>query len=284
MCSVISKTENPFTDLQVLVRLGLTLKQAKVYLAMVMSGTLNVLEISKISKVAVSDVYKVLLKLKSKGLVEKIITNPRKYKAISIEAGTNHLLKIKTDEYRTLRGETQILVNMINKSKQRRKREIQKELENPAFFIVPKGICAIEKIKTAIETTQLSIDAILSWKRFSRGIINYFAESLEKAQTKKVKIRLLIENPLANKTANQLIQYYKKKFSAQTRFLYNYPATIFGIYDKKEISIATESKADLKGCAELWSSNPSLISLAQDHFEELWLRTMEEPRISQNGS
>lgn len=58
---------------RVLVDLGLTPKQAKVYLALVRFGPLRVAGVSRNSQVARPDVYQTLDKLQQMGLVEKII-------------------------------------------------------------------------------------------------------------------------------------------------------------------------------------------------------------------
>jgi len=74
-------------------------------------------------------------------------------------------------------------------------------METPQFVLIPKGKAVIERTNTAIEKAQLSIDLLLSWKRFSRGIVSTFAESMEAAWAKNVKIRFITESPLESKTA-----------------------------------------------------------------------------------
>ena len=61
----------PKEDFQILVDLGLTLLQAKVFLALLVRGTSKVTEISQVSKVSRPDVYRSLSKLQEFGLVEK---------------------------------------------------------------------------------------------------------------------------------------------------------------------------------------------------------------------
>ena len=76
------KTLEPLKeDHQTLIDLGLTLLQAKVYLALVQSGTLKVGTIAQVSKVARPDVYRTLQKLQDLGLIEKIITKPILFRA-----------------------------------------------------------------------------------------------------------------------------------------------------------------------------------------------------------
>lgn len=265
--------EPQFSELQVLVDLGLTLKQSRVYLALAKVGPSRIMEISKNSKVARPDVYSALEKLNQIGLVENIIEKPRRYKATPLKKGLSVLFETKTRQYEKLKAETEILRNTIEIEKpDRRKPEISQ------FFLIPKGTAVIDRIRNAVENAQRSIDLVVSWKRFSVGIASIFAEAIEKAWAKKPKIRFLIENPPKNKTAREFINFCQKPF-CKTRFSLRPPETIFGVYDRKEIFIIVDPKTDLTGSPALWSNNPSLITLAEDFFEVLWLTAIENSQL-----
>ena len=266
--------EPQFSKLQVLIDLGLTSVQARLYLALVESDPSKITAISKISKVARPEIYRNLSKLQKLGLVERIIETPLRYRATPINEGISLLLNTKTQQYEKVRAETKILLSTVKKEKPKKK-----QIETPQFVLIPKRTVT-ERIKASIEKAQLSIDLVLSWKRFSQGIAGVFAESIETAWAKNVKIRFIIESPLESKTAKQLIQFCKEKPSSQTRFTPHCPKATFGIYDKKEIYLIAKSKTDLPGSSALWSNNQNLISVAQDYFEILWLTAMKEPSQS----
>jgi sugar-specific transcriptional regulator TrmB len=267
--------EAQFSKPQVLVDLGLTKVQARVYLALVESGPSKITAISKISKVARPEIYRNLSKLQKLGLVEQIIETPLQYKAIPINEGISLLLQTKTRQYKAVRSEAKILLNTVKIEKP----DIEKQIETPQFVLIPKRTVT-ERIKNAIETAEVSVDAVLSWKRFTRGIANTFAESMEIAWAKNVKIRFIIESPPESKTEKQLIQFCREKPCCQVRFSSHYPKATFGIYDKKEIYLIAKSKTDLPGSPALWSNNQNLISAMEDYFEILWLTAMKEPSQS----
>jgi sugar-specific transcriptional regulator TrmB len=269
--------ELQISELQILIDLGLTLKQARVYMALVGSSPSRISAVSKISKVARPDVYKTLSKLQQIGLVERIIKTPLEYRAVPMIKGILLLLQTKTQQYEKVRSEAKILLSTVKKEKPKKK-----QIETPQFVLIPKRT-VIERIKNAIEKAQLSVDAVLSWKRFSQGIVSMFAESMEIALTKNVKIRFVIESPPEVKTSEQLIQLCGKKPFCRVRFMPHYPEAVFGIYDVKEIFMVTESKTDLPSSPALWSNNPSLIGLAKDYFKILWLTSMEEPTLESTG-
>ena len=265
--------EPEFSELNVLIDLGLTPVQARIYLSLVRSEPLKISAISKASKVARPEIYRNLSKLLNLSLVEKIIRNPIMYKAIPIDRGVSLLLERKTSQYKKLRAETRLLLD-LNKKK---KKKINKNMEEPEFALIPKGKSIIDRINVAIAQAKLSMDLILSWKRFSRGIVDTFAESMENAWDKKVKIRFIIESPSENKTAKELIHFCEKKPFYQMKFIHYRPLIVLGIYDENEVFVISNPETDLPGSSALWSSNRSIIALAKGHFEILWLNAMEQP-------
>ena len=180
------------------------------------------------------------------------------------------LLKTKTEKYEKVRAETRMLLDTVKTKRP----NSANQLEVPQFVLIPKGR-TIERVNTAIAQAQTSMDLLLSWKRFSRGIASTFAESIESAWAKKVKTRFIIEKPLESKTAKQLIQFCTEKPSCQIKFIPHRPTTVLGIYDKKEVFIIVDPKTDLPGSPALWSNNPSLIAFAEEHFEIIWFTAIE---------
>lgn len=256
--------ETQHAELPVLIDLGLTLIQAKVYLALVESGPLKVTAISEISKVARPDIYRTLLKLHKIGLVEKIVKNPIQYRAAPITTVLRFLLENKTKRYRSVRAETQVMLNEL-KTKQNKPCQI----DNSDFVLIPRGI-AIKRIQNAIEKAQLSIDFILPWKMFSGGLVDIFTESLEIAWAKTVKIRFLTENPVKTETAEKLIQFYLEKPSCHLRFINHYPRIVFGLFDKEEVFLTVNPEMALLHFQALWSNNHSLVALAEEYFDMMW--------------
>jgi sugar-specific transcriptional regulator TrmB len=263
--------ELDFSELKVLTDLGLTLIQARLYLALVESGSSKILQISKKSQVARPDVYSNLSKLQEIGLAEKIVNKPITYRAIPIESGLSLLLEAKTEQYKKIRAETRILFDTAKIMKVNK----EEEIEPPHFVLIPKGKTVLYRMRAAIEKAKLSFDFVLSWKRFSRGMSSTFAESIEIAWAKKVKIRFIVETPVKSNTAYQLVQYCREKPFCQIKFIPDYPETVFGILDKEEVFIISFSKRNLLDSPTLWSKNRSLVALAMNYFESLWKTATE---------
>jgi len=258
--------EKEFSKTQVLTDLGLTLVQTKIYLVLAEFPGLKVSEISEKAKVARPDVYSTLSSLNKKGLVEKILEKPLKYNAVPLNEGLRILLARRTAKYRKIRAEAQLLLETSEISNSNKSKIVQK----PNFALIPKGELVINRINTAIKNAQFSIDLVLSWKRFACGIITTFTENMEKALKRNVEVRFIVEKPPKNKTSKQLIENVRKNPSVQIRFVAEYPKTVFGIYDEKEMFLIVFSKTGLPDSPALWSNNESFIALGRECFEILW--------------
>ena len=224
--------------------------------------------ISKISEVARPDTYQTLEQLQHLGLIEKMVAYPSSYGALPLKKGLSLLLETKTEQYEKLKADTESLCYSLNM----KKKIGEIEEKSSQFILVPEGKSIIKKIRNAIEKTQVSIDLVLSWKRFAEAVASAFVESIETAWAKNVKIRFIVEAPLESKTSKGLIQYCRGKPSCQIRFSPDQLKTFFGVFDKKEVFVMVIPGMNLQGSPALWSNNEALISLATDHFEGFWTR------------
>jgi sugar-specific transcriptional regulator TrmB len=256
-----------------LARLGLTPAQARIFAALYQSGLSTAKAISKNSKVARSDVYRVMAALEKLGLVEKNVSAPCKFKAIPIQDAISILMERRREVTSELQATAREILKKFKKS------GIEKPLkkDETQFVLVPQNITGVNRIRNAIEKSQESMDVLLSWKRFSDGINNVFTENFERARARNVRVRFIVESPPRGKAEENLIKSVRKSPMCQIRFVPKYPDTILGIYDKKEISLVVNPTTNLPDSPELWSNSQSLITIAQDYFDILWITSMENP-------
>ncbi len=57
------------------------------------------------------------------------------------------------------------------------------------------------------------------------------------------------------------------------RFIFQPDIVSMGLYDEKEVIIATSCKMPLEPC--LWTDNPPLVSILQKYFDTLWCDGVE---------
>jgi sugar-specific transcriptional regulator TrmB len=256
-------------------QLGLTLLETRVYLALCKHRSLSTRAICRLTKISQPDTYRVLAKLQRKGLVEKIIKRPAKFKIVPCDKGISFLLERKKTEYINLESKTQkVLCALKDKTVAK-----SVETESSQFVLIPQREAVVNKINDAIERTRRSVDVFLSWKRFLLGITRAFAESSERAWNRSVTFRIVVESPETDERAEQAVQFAKKSPFCNIRFMPGRPRTVIGIYDRKEVFMIINPREGLLDSPALWSNNHSLISALQDYFDVLWLTSIEVPNI-----
>ncbi len=260
-----------FSELNVWMELGLTLTSARVYMALIKYGTLELLTLSKMAHVARPATYRTLNRLEEMGLIEKILEKPTKYRAIPKKEALSLLLEAKTEKFREIEKETRFLIETADTERE----DIIDLALKPKFVYIPPGRGLASEIKTAMERAQFCMCNVLSWSRFSQGVLDRFSESLEKAIARKVEMRFIVETPPKSKTTEELIELCRGKYGLKIRFVRDQPNTFFAIYDRKEIMIVAISKSGFQNSPALWSNSSALVALGLDHFEELWRKAKD---------
>jgi len=254
-------------QIKILSELGLNFCEARVFIALVRSGMSQAKTISKISGVSKPDVYRALVTLQERALVEKIISSPAFFKAIPLEESLSILLEKKETEHKLLREKTDQLKLDFNHSLIE-----QAAQENGQQFILITGKDAeLERRRKEQNKALKSIDAINPWKRFRKTQL-FYAEEIKEALQRGVKIRLITEE--AN-DISKISGYYsdlKKVGFYRIRYVSVPLSTAVSIYDKKEVIIATSPGANLGEANILWSNNSSIVTVMQEYFNMLWAK------------
>ena len=253
-----------------LENLGLTGVQAKVYFALSKIEALTISEISEISKIYRTDLYEILPNLEKKGLVEREISQPIRYRAVPMKEGLDLLLQKKSRKYSELQNQVANLKEALKEPQKRKSKTIHKS----KFVLISKNRIR-ESIGKSLDRTKSSVELVLSQPRFSKGLI-LFAEKIEKLCSRGVKWRFITEKPHLGRPFLNQIKELRKKPHCQIRFLTSVPPTILGTYDKKEVFIFKNPTTSINMSPALWSDNPSLIAIVTDYFEMLWLTALED--------
>ena len=127
--------------IQVMTRLGLTSNQAKIYLALCKSGISDAKQVSENSNVERSETYRIIAKLEKLGLVERIISAPSKFRAISMQDTVSVLMERRIKETSELKAKTN---EMLKKFKNNNARTALKEGEHQ-FILVPEQVAVQRK-------------------------------------------------------------------------------------------------------------------------------------------
>jgi sugar-specific transcriptional regulator TrmB len=260
---------------ETLINLGLTVLQAKVYVALAKLGTSNSRLTAKEAKVASQDVYRILTELQETGLVEKIIAKPNMYHPMPLAKGLSMLLQRRKAQTKQL----QKTANLISKEFDCTLRATEKT-DIGSFVLIQKEEPIKSKALEMLETAKTSLELMHD----TRDTVKY--EELydigQKLNAREIKVRDLVSSSnqifQVTKAFSSIIQKYP---TFQVRHLdFPAPAKLI-IKDNKEVLVSTTTKPNVSLKTFLWSDNPILVQIIHQWFVNVWDRNIKEDVVLQ---
>jgi sugar-specific transcriptional regulator TrmB len=246
--------------IQTLTELELTLLQAKAYITLAKLGKADVNTISKVSNLARTDVYRVMLILERLGLAERIIDKKTVYKATPMKEGIPILLENKKKKYADIEKKSKLLLNS----------PIDNDLQNPQaenqqFIITSEATLfrmRFEKSFLEAKTCEMMIpESGLKYTMF------YFFECIKTALKKGSKIRIITEKT-EDEAINKKLRSLEKNPLFEIRFTsasrVNFAATVF---NDKEAYLCISTNSEIPS---LYSNNVQFVQEAQMLFGSIW--------------
>ncbi len=257
--------------MQTLADLGLTVLQARVYIALTKTGTSTGRATAKMAKVASQDVYRVLSELQEKGFVEKIIAKPNRYKPIPIEEGLSMLLERRDQQTMALERECEEISRAIKGMAG--KKEVRGEIGD--FILIPQKEPIENNFVKMWHTSKVSVDMI---NYFQEGIVGHerkFELEVE-ALDRGVKIRdILYRSETPYRLPASVLALQKRKPQFSLRLTQRPPPAIIVVKDNREVFISTMTRVHTLAQPYLWSNNLNLVRLTKQWYNMLWEKATE---------
>ena len=250
-------------EVQILMDLGLTLVQARVFLSLVKSGKATVNQVAKFSKVTRTDVYRTISALQELSLVEKVIAAPTEFRAVSMQDGIFILLERRNKVNAELQRKA---INLLRQNQDKTQLILQEE--KAQFVLIPAKEAAMRRKRKALKETRESIDIISSWKMTHQALFN-LSEEIQETAKRGVKVRIIQEKPENNKP-HETNDLFKNMPTAEFRYVNTCPQALLTLWGKKEVFLTLLPSAEFGESPVFWSNHPSLVSVIQDYFEEKW--------------
>jgi len=260
-------------DVKILIDLGLSHRQASVFLVLSRLKSSTARSIATASRQPRQDVYKVLDELIQLGLIEKELSSPTKFSIIPIHDACSLLLRRKVKNAVYLRRETKIL--------ERDLQGIDLELvhdEGRKVLLVSEGESIVLRMKKSIENTRRSIDAIAPQKFLGQGFF-FLTQALEKALQRGVKIRFITNILDEMDSRFSIPSALAKNSSFRIRTILSHTRSRFCVYDNREVTVVLSSDIDFTKSPLLWSNCASLVNDYRDHYETLWNDSIDFPLL-----
>ena len=208
---------------ELLMGLGLTPNQAKVYQTILKLGNVAVVQIAKSSSVRREDAYKVLPALEKMSLVEKLLGKPAMIRATSVAGALASLIldeKVKSDErIASMKAKFQTLAKV-----QWAKPIILGE-EESLYALIPEGKAVIAKLTSLITSSKINVFWIATLKEISHATSLLFAE-IKGAIYNRVEIRVIIEDFKPDESQQKQMQHTINIESAGIRFHHQPPESV----------------------------------------------------------
>jgi sugar-specific transcriptional regulator TrmB len=271
-------------QVELLVKLGLTFTEAKIFLVLCVIGTSTARMISENAGVAREVIYQVIPTLQQKGLIESVLTTPQTYRAIPAEYAFEILLKQKNEETRKTEKDV--------KESLRALRKVQNTDTTDCYqiTIIPGGKALLTRIIGEMRNTKKSVNVIMSWQKFLKWHRLYAKDEIKEAKLRNVKFQVLLEKEIPQLTTSSpsSLIYGSTYFEdLEIRIAPNASLVNMLIFDDKKIFIDTAQEKGLPGTSFVYSNNPCLTPQSTSYFITNWdkaipLQSIKTPLQAEN--
>jgi sugar-specific transcriptional regulator TrmB len=256
----MSNDEN--TDL--LLGLGLTLNQAKTYLAILKLEQTTVGPVAKFSKVRREDVYRILPALERMGLIERLLGKPAEIRATPISDALTFLVaeeKTKSDDR---------LSGMRSRVQTLSLKDWKQPLpgEESIYILIAEKKAILAKTSELIRNSKKEV-ALIADKGRIMPVLSQFSDECKQALRKGAQIRLLFEGDSPDGLLKEKVKKLIDGASVHVKF-YRGPLNHFIMSDDKEALITASKESGLGESPSLWTNNSNLIGILRTGFESDW--------------
>jgi sugar-specific transcriptional regulator TrmB len=234
-------------------------------LSIVRNGSfgIEVGKISKISKIARQDIYRTLPQLEAKGLVEKIISSPTKYKPIPFEDGLRLLMKRDSEKHKEVQKRAESVLEKAVVP-------VADVVEDDSSFVIGSELALLMKrIKERINSTSESIDLI--YYKQLKTILFHTSEEFRRALNRGVKVRVISRKEIYETFDENLRALMQKNFDL--RYTKEEIPVGLSIFDGKEVILRTGKSI----VPSLMTNNENFVRLAKVYYETMWEHTLKDP-------
>ena len=233
----------------ILNELGLTFSQARVYIALIRIGDKSTVKaLVDYSKIARQDVYSILAQLHKLSLVEMIIGTPTMFRAVPMQQVIPILLDRRNQKTLALSTEA---TELVKKFPEKEPKTTFKQ-HTHEFVLIPKREAVIRKIGKSIDDAQKSIFSITPWKELTQWLF-LLEKSWNKALKRGVSVRWISDKPQNGYLGLENISFILENPHFKLKVMPNSPKKRVGIFDCKEVYVATLRESDAAESPALWT-------------------------------
>lgn len=250
------------TDL--LLGLGLSLNQARVYLVILKLEKTTVGQIAKFSKVRREDIYRLLPSLEKMGLVERLMGKPTQIRATPISDALTFLVSEEKNRFDDRLSGMRISVQRLSL------KDWKQPLPGEAsiYILIAEKKAILAKTSELIGNSRKEV-ALIADKARIIPVLSQFSDECRQAIKKGSVIRLIFEGECPDSLLKEKVQKLIDGASVHVKF-HRDPLNHFIMSDDKEALITTSKETGLGESPSLWTNNSNLLGVLRTSFESDW--------------
>lgn len=256
------------SDMNALAELGLSNRQAKIYLTILRTGSIPVGEISQIVKIHREDIYRAVPKLETLGLVETLLGKPIQIRALPMEKALKLLVQRAQDSVDA--SMANLRLNASGFLNRHRENGNLPHVSKTADFILLKDRSQIlAKMGEMVNGAETEVDAMFSVGE-ATNFVSVFKDSFQETGKKDVQTRLLARGIAWER---QMWEPLKGHLKAIGNLEFRVSEDVHGhcvIIDKREAISETAFSEKLGENPSLWTDSEGLVALMKLSFENIW--------------
>jgi sugar-specific transcriptional regulator TrmB len=271
--SEIIKMLIPEDSIEILVELGLTHTEAKAYVALLCLKTATARNIHTASNIARQNIYQLLSDLEEKGLIEKVIAKPAKFKPIPADKAISILLQRKKEQNNRLRKRA--IIHFRNFEIGCAKTALLDK--NAQFLLLSKSetnpLGHIDKLGKAVHNAKKSAVGLITFPIFMK--VKLMDENIwKKAVRRGVKIQFIIARRTNEKSVINFDPLLESTNNFEIRWTRSLPTATVLLIDGNEAfcRVGTDVESPV-----LWSSSPQFVGMIKDYLKMKW-QSLKQPR------
>jgi sugar-specific transcriptional regulator TrmB len=204
------------------------------------------------------------------GIVQKTLVKPATFKAIPPVEAVNILVRRKRGEFSRMEREANKFVQRASELLT----ETQTELEKDQFLLITGREAIICKAMQVTENTKKTFKDITPFSEFVPWLA-VSSESINEALNRGVKFQWLTDKPTDANVLPKSLETIINHPNFTLRVIPSTPKVKLGIFDNREILLGIFAKSSFALSPCLWSNNPSLVTIAESHFETWWKKGID---------
>ncbi len=250
-------------DIMALTEMGFTKTQAKLYLSLLQSGTIDAQSLSKKNAIPSQVTYRTLGELQQKGLVEKNLGLPQKYRALPLPDGLSVMISNKIDEYAKAVEKSKELLNKFCM--------IEKTVDTSDYYIdFFKGKALMAKrYAAARQNAKHTVDICTTFQRWP-SLTSLVSEHVEEDLKRAIKYRAILDQPKTGWTLEKELWPIILNPNYKIRVIKDKPKINTLIFDDREAGFVYYPCKPVDESPMVYTNHPSLVTSFHEYFEKVW--------------